>query len=161
MLVHLLSLSFSFNSIISAGPWKTKNSHRGWSDVRINTSKYNCWITQGAVGFRFPASAWNSKNKESILILVLLCALFTQSKPSYESPCKIQRLRHITSQIEQKAWLFVSSLATAHQVEDNKWIWTWNTVTVVCFVIQFMVIISLLQHSQAPYGTFSLFHIPA
>lgn len=68
--------------------------------------------------------------------------LSSQSKTFNDPPCKIQCWHHSTCQIEQKAWLFVSSLATAHQVEDNEWNWTRNTVTVVCFVIQFMIIIS-------------------
>lgn len=85
-MVFLCCCTFSpFNSIMSAGPWKTKNSHRGWSDVRINTSKYNCGVTRGAVGFLFPASTWNSKNRETILILVLWCAQFTVQNLQWSS----------------------------------------------------------------------------
>lgn len=72
-----------------------------------------------------------------------------QSKTFYKPPCKIQAWHHITCQIEQKAWLFVSSLATAHQEEDNEWIWTWNTVTVVCFVMQFVIMIYSTVHPSS------------
>lgn len=83
--------------------------HTGWSDVRINRSKYNCRVTRGAVGFLFPASAWNSKNKET---LVLRCAQLSP-KPPMSLLCNIQRWHPFSCQIEQKAWLVVSSLATA------------------------------------------------
>lgn len=62
------------------------------------------------------------------------CLLSSQSKSVYEALCEIQLTHHITFQIEQKAQSLVSSLATAHPVEDNERIWTWSTGSAVCSV---------------------------
>lgn len=66
------------------GKKNNKKSHRGWSDLRINTSKYNCRETRWAFeSLPFQPLREIEKNKETILILVLQYARLAP-KAAYE-----------------------------------------------------------------------------
>lgn len=163
--MHLLSLQFYYVHWTVKSP--PKNSHRGWSDIRIDTSKYKCRL-EALWAFLSPASAWYGKKKRK-RICAAMCSVHSPKKKT--RPCKnttTQRTRHITRQREQKARLFVvsSSATAAHQVEENEWMCTWNAVTVVCFVTQFVIIISTTVHPpsalhMAHFFFSSFFHIRA
>lgn len=157
--VHLLSLQFYYVHWTVKSP--PKNSHRGWSDIRIDTSKYKRRL-EALWAFLSPASAWYGKKKRK-RICAAMCSVHSPKKKM--RPCKkttTQRTRHITRQREPKARLFVvsSSATAAHQVEENEWMCTWNAVTVVCFVTQFVIIISTTVHPP-PHSIWRTFFFPA
>lgn len=87
----------------------TKKSHRGWSDLRINTSKYNCKKTWWAFeSLPFQPLREIEKNKETILILVLQYARIAP-KTAYEPSIPASHY------VPNATWLFLP------QPQQFKW----------------------------------------
>lgn len=147
--------SSPFNSITLPGPWRNgKIPSEGRAHLPIDTSEYDgvaCRRRCGLSLFSSPAFLHESaQNKECVGDVLQQTP--TLPPPPNESQWEAQRRHAITCQMEQKAWLLVSSLATAHQTENDKWFWTWNIVTVVCSVIHFVV--SSAAHPRSIWHAF-------
>lgn len=99
--------SSPFRSIIFCGPWKTKNAPRGWWDLWINTSKYNCGYLQ----------RWNGKNKE----IDVICS---QPRPHEHHPPPTTTTKKCSADITLHAklnrrpdwWFFF-----CHSSSNGKW----------------------------------------
>ncbi len=150
--MHLLSLQFYYIR------WTVTNQKFSQRPVRP-TNRY-IWIQLQVYLRRCGLSLSNLLHeivrKGGFLILMLRLAHFTvQTLVRISMQNSTLTSHHFMCQTEQKARWFVSSRATAHQVDNNEWIWTWNTLTVAYFVMQFMIKISSKVHPDSIWHIFT------